>query len=66
MKEVNMIGIVKFVYVMIIFLSFFLVGKNVHGLTCLEDIDCPGSMCAFTFYPICVYGICDCIGLALN
>ncbi|RHN45516.1 putative Late nodulin [Medicago truncatula] len=66
-----MAEIVKFVYVMIIFLSLFLVSIHINALNeCTQDYDCPIEMCPFPFQPKCIMlknlsifsnsGICSC------
>ncbi|CAJ2657426.1 unnamed protein product [Trifolium pratense] len=45
----NMAEAIKFVYVMIIFFSLFLVAMNVDGaafIMCTQDSDCPKDMCS--------------------
>ncbi|RHN73981.1 putative Late nodulin [Medicago truncatula] len=57
----NMADIVKFIYVIIIFLSIFFFATNLEaGPICLEDFDCPKSMCWPSFKPRCSNGWCVC------
>ncbi|AES65863.1 putative Late nodulin [Medicago truncatula] len=57
----NMTNIIKFVKVMIYFLSIFLISTYFKvKLSCFEDSDCPYDMCYAGFQPKCVNGWCDC------
>ncbi|KEH37928.1 Nodule Cysteine-Rich (NCR) secreted peptide [Medicago truncatula] len=56
-----MTNIIKFVKVMIYFLSIFLISTYFKvKLSCFEDSDCPYDMCYAGFQPKCVNGWCDC------
>ncbi|KEH34572.1 Nodule Cysteine-Rich (NCR) secreted peptide [Medicago truncatula] len=49
-----MVEIVKFVYVIIIFISLFL-GANVEGrIKCKEDSGCQNELCEFPLIPVCL------------
>ncbi|AES98519.1 Nodule Cysteine-Rich (NCR) secreted peptide [Medicago truncatula] len=56
-----MAKIIKFVYVLAIFFSLFLVAKNVNGWTCVEDSDCPANICQPPMQRMCFYGECACV-----
>nr|QQO74733.1 nodule-specific cysteine-rich peptide L65 [Lens culinaris] len=54
--------IVKFVYVMIIFLFQFLAAMNVNAVfKCVQDSDCPKYYCLLIFKPKCSLGWCICV-----
>nr|QQO74635.1 nodule-specific cysteine-rich peptide G19 [Pisum sativum] len=61
-----MVEVVKFVYVIIIFLCLIPVGMNDDELkSCTQDSDCPKSMCLFPLKPKCYmfvnpWGTCSC------
>ncbi|AES70822.1 putative Late nodulin [Medicago truncatula] len=64
-----MAKLVKFVYVIIVFYTLFLVGTEiVSGHACTVNADCEQSMCdpfcvgGYHFTPICVIGWCVCVG----
>ncbi|RHN67901.1 putative Late nodulin [Medicago truncatula] len=52
--EENMVEIIKFIYVMVNFISVFLVSMNVEGRKCKQDSDCPEYICTFPWKPTCV------------
>ncbi|AES69731.1 putative Late nodulin [Medicago truncatula] len=54
-----MAKIIKFVYVMIIIISFFLVATNAKD-DCLVDADCVTLVCEFDERPQCVINTCRC------
>ncbi|RHN73887.1 putative Late nodulin [Medicago truncatula] len=55
--------IVKFVYVIIIFLSIFIIATNMEAKTiCIGDSDCRNERCMPGIKPVCSEGWCDCIG----
>ncbi|CAJ2652402.1 unnamed protein product [Trifolium pratense] len=62
-----MVKIIKFIYVMIIFVSLFLIAKNVDaqprtpGIKCLKAIDCPRDFCPANMVVICGFGECACV-----
>ncbi|AES78786.1 putative Late nodulin [Medicago truncatula] len=67
-----MVKILKFIYVMIIFLSLFLVATNVNAINkCSQDSHCPKDMCKKPSKPRCVVspklplssksGVCTCV-----
>ncbi|CAJ2669742.1 unnamed protein product [Trifolium pratense] len=57
----NMAKIVKFVYVMIILLSLFLVATNSkRNIPCVYDGDCPIKLCRYPLKAKCLGGICHC------
>ncbi|CAL5189562.1 unnamed protein product [Lathyrus oleraceus] len=55
-----MAEIVKFIYVLIIFISLTFVAKNINGFTCDEDSDCPQDKCPPRFEAKCFLNICLC------
>ncbi|XP_045822190.1 uncharacterized protein LOC123915085 [Trifolium pratense] len=58
----NMTEIVKFNYVVIIFLSLLFVTMNVNaGFKCLQNSDCPQNWCPLPFKPRCSYSWCICV-----
>ncbi|AES97861.1 Nodule Cysteine-Rich (NCR) secreted peptide [Medicago truncatula] len=59
-----MTSFLKFVYIMVLFLSLFLIATDVKAfLKCDSDLDCPPKMCYshLSFVPLCVDNHCDCI-----
>ncbi|CAJ2659157.1 unnamed protein product [Trifolium pratense] len=58
----NMAEILKFIYVMIIFLFMCIIVTNGNYL-CDEDKDCPKNICLYNEYPRCMKGICRCVKL---
>ncbi|KEH34575.1 Nodule Cysteine-Rich (NCR) secreted peptide [Medicago truncatula] len=47
-----MVKIVKFVYVIIIFISLFFIAKNVEGrVKCIKDYGCQNKSCQFPLKP---------------
>nr|ABS31392.1 nodule-specific cysteine-rich peptide 93 [Medicago truncatula] len=62
-RVVNMAKIVKYVYVIIIFLSLFLVATKIEGYyyKCFKDSDCVKLLCRIPLRPKCMYRhICKC------
>ncbi|CAJ2639833.1 unnamed protein product [Trifolium pratense] len=59
-----MAQIVKLVNVIIIFLSLFLVARNVEGIRrrkkCYNDFDCPRTMCPSYLLVKCIVYNCKC------
>nr|DAA64985.1 TPA_exp: nodule cysteine-rich protein 11 [Cicer arietinum] len=60
-----MVGIVKFVCVMVFFFFLFNIGMNLveahPRYPCTKDEDCPKDMCKYPgSYPRCVWGWCEC------
>ncbi|AES98517.1 putative Late nodulin [Medicago truncatula] len=55
-----MAGIIKFVHVLIIFLSLFHVVKNDDGSFCFKDSDCPDEMCPSPLKEMCYFLQCKC------
>ncbi|AES97700.1 putative Late nodulin [Medicago truncatula] len=54
--------IMEFVYVMIIFLSIFVVITNVNAhIECKNDFDCPKNMCLAPRVAWCVNNKCECV-----
>ncbi|KEH37891.1 Nodule Cysteine-Rich (NCR) secreted peptide [Medicago truncatula] len=52
---------IKFVYVMMYFLSIFLISTYFETkLNCIDDSDCPYDMCDPGLLPRCLNGWCDC------
>ncbi|KEH30975.1 Nodule Cysteine-Rich (NCR) secreted peptide [Medicago truncatula] len=52
--------ILKFVYVMILFLSLFLVVTNVKSFHCHMDYDCYDQITCIIGDVTCLEGSCDC------
>nr|QQO74626.1 nodule-specific cysteine-rich peptide G10 [Pisum sativum] len=60
----NMFTMIKFVYIMILFFSLFLVVLNVEAanIPCDSDQDCPKNMCSvFAYKPMCYLAKCICV-----
>ncbi|AES60191.1 Nodule Cysteine-Rich (NCR) secreted peptide [Medicago truncatula] len=58
-----MAEIVKYVYVIIIFLSTILVATNIEGtMSCFHDADCVHKRCQLPQIPKCVGKKCRCRG----
>ncbi|KEH16264.1 putative Late nodulin [Medicago truncatula] len=57
-----MVEIVKFIYVMIIFFSLFLVVTKVDAVYwCFDNSDCPQHLCHELIIPRCKIGVCVCL-----
>ncbi|RHN61123.1 putative Late nodulin [Medicago truncatula] len=50
----NIVEAFKSVYVMIIFLSLFLLSTNIDA-ECYQDSDCPEDMCSYLAKPTCIF-----------
>ncbi|KAL5077152.1 hypothetical protein RYX36_016136, partial [Vicia faba] len=60
----NMIESVKFVYIIIICFSLYLVAIDVEGWRerCFRDSDCPRDKCRIPLIPKCMYqSMCKCV-----
>ncbi|CAL5212070.1 unnamed protein product [Lathyrus oleraceus] len=54
-KGENMGKVVKFLYVIIIFLSLILVAVNVEDIDCSKKFDCPNDMCLYPLRAKCYF-----------
>nr|AFK37619.1 unknown [Medicago truncatula] len=53
--------IIKFVYIMILLFSPFLVVSQIFPKWCLYDKDCLQNMCRPGRIPKCIFGHCNCV-----